>query len=221
MMFLPLPGDDALAGVVAAAWAGRRRRVDAFVRRAVELLAPEAGRVLGRLRLASRLAIAAETDPVTGLGNRRGFDRALVDVKPGDAIVVFDLDHFKKVNDSYGHATGDVVLAQFGRGLAQVVRRGDVAARYGGEEFAVVLSGAGVDGAWVMLDRLQREWRARRPLTTFSAGVAVRGIGEAPVAVFERADAALYRAKRKGRDRIELASSPGVAIPHNASVTRA
>lgn len=203
VLYLPLRSGPAIVGAAVAGWHQRHRRLDAFVHRALELVAPEAGRALSRLRATTSLARAAETDPLTGLLNRRAFDGALSGLAVGDALAVIDLDHFKAVNDRFGHAEGDVVLTRFADAVSQVVRRGDLAIRYGGEEFAIVLSGAGEHGVDLVMSRLQREWRASSPLATFSAGVAVRDADEDPRAVFERADAALYEAKRRGRDRVQ------------------
>ncbi len=214
VLYLPLRNGPVIAGAVVASWRQRHRRLDAFVHRALELLAPEAGRALSRLRVTTNLARAAETDPVTGLLNRRAFDRALSGLAAGDALAIIDLDHFKAVNDRFGHAEGDVLLARFGEAIAQVVRRGDLAIRYGGEEFAIVLSAAGQHGVELVMSRLQREWRATSPLATFSAGVAVREADEDPAGVFLRADAALYEAKRGGRDRVEHART--LVLPNGA-----
>lgn len=211
--FLPLLGEEGFLGVVAVGWEQRRTRLDRFGRRAAELLCSEAARALDRLRIATRLAIDAETDELTGLPNRRTYDRALQRIAPGDAVVVVDLDRFKGVNDRHGHLVGDEVLRSLARCMRHIARKSDTVARYGGEEFTMVLAGAGERGALAALRRLKQMWEATDPLTTFSGGVAVHGEGDFPVATLMRADTALYRAKANGRDRFEVAepTHPGVA----------
>lgn len=113
-------------------------------------------------------------------------------------VIMFDLDHFKKVNDELGHHTGDEVLHAFGSALQSVVRAGEIAGRFGGEEFVAVISAP--EGANSLLERLRTKWELTRPLPiTFSAGVA-RSAGT-PAMTLRLADAALYEAKEAGRDR--------------------
>ncbi len=119
--------------------------------------------------------------------------------------MIVDLDHFKLVNDRYGHAVGDETLRSLARCLRSVTRQVDTVARFGGEEFALVLVCAGEQGARAMVTRLQDAWRSSEPLTSFSAGIAVHLDGASTTATVARADAALYRAKANGRDRIEFA----------------
>ena len=131
---------------------------------------------------------------------------------PGDGVVLLDLDHFKRVNDRDGHPTGDAVLREVGAHLRRAVRAPDVAARLGGEEFLVILKAAG-DRAEAGARRLLEGWRALEPVTTMSGGVAVHERGRPPEAALAEADAALYRAKASGRDRVATAAradlSPG------------
>jgi len=149
-----------------------------------------------------RLAQEAEIDSLTGLATRRVLGRALGRLEPHDVIVLVDLDHFKKLNDSLGHSEGDRVLRVFGRTLSHGVRVRDVAARYGGEEFVLVLTGApSRTDVESLLDRLRTTWENDRPhAVTFSAGITQVGnaTGEQVVPL---ADAALYVAKQAGRDR--------------------
>lgn len=147
----------------------------------------------------------AETDPLTSLGNRRSYERALHLMEPGDALVLLDLDRFKMVNDVHGHHVGDTTLKQLAAAMSAVTRPSDYVARYGGEEFAMVLARAGTEGSQEVLRRLCHLW-ATAP-TTFSAGIAIHRKGEEPTATLERADAALYEAKARGRSRIEIAPS--------------
>jgi diguanylate cyclase (GGDEF)-like protein/PAS domain S-box-containing protein len=159
-----------------------------------------------------QLATLAATDHLTGLSNRRAFEERLeAEVERAErhgmplALVVLDLDHFKRVNDTHGHEVGDRVLREVARRLGTLRRAGDDQARLGGEEFAWILPGSDADGALIVAERARRligedPFPGVGPLT-ISAGVcalveAVDG-GE----LFRLADAALYEAKRLGRDR--------------------
>jgi diguanylate cyclase (GGDEF)-like protein len=145
-----------------------------------------------------RLARSASTDLLTGLPNRRMLDRALGRLSAGDTVILLDLDHFKQVNDSFGHAAGDEVLRVFGRVLRGSVRSRDVVGRFGGEEFLIVLAPPG--GADALLRRLRTEWLTERPFpVTFSAGIAASAGG--PDETVSLADQALYQAKEAGRDQ--------------------
>jgi diguanylate cyclase (GGDEF)-like protein len=152
-----------------------------------------------------------EIDVLTGLLNRRGFDERLRRLLKRDAplLAVLDLDHFKRINDSHGHAVGDAVLSAVGARLHDTLRPLDLAVRLGGEEFAVVWLNPEAGGD--LLGERLREAIGGRPfqtpvgplVVTASVGVAqARGPDEAPEALFSRADAALYEAKRGGRNRV-------------------
>jgi diguanylate cyclase (GGDEF)-like protein len=145
------------------------------------------------------LTFAANHDPLTGLRNRQSFDAILGELATGDAVVFVDLDHFKKVNDTYGHAVGDRILQDFGRVALSILRTRDVGVRYGGEEILLILPGAQASGADRALRRLRTAWAVAHEEVTFSAGVAVVTAGGE--AAIERADKALYEAKRRGRNR--------------------
>lgn len=147
------------------------------------------------------LAVEAVTDELTGVGNRRQGNALLNSLEPGDALLLLDLDRFKLVNDTFGHAEGDRVLTELGTYLRGAVRGLDAVARYGGEEFVVVLRQAG-DGAALAAQRFLDGWRLRSPRTTFSVGVAVHRAHCSPALTFGEADAALYEAKAAGRDRV-------------------
>jgi len=150
------------------------------------------------------LAHIAQTDALTGIGNRFAGERMLATVVPGDAVVLVDLDHFKHVNDHHGHLAGDRTL----RHLADVLRHGlreqDRVARMGGEEFLMLLPGTKLPEADEVLHRLRSTWVDQGPLTTFSAGCTVVRHGETEEQAYARADTALYRAKEEGRDRVVL-----------------
>ena len=158
----------------------------------------DARHVLQLSGLNERLAESASTDLLTGLPNRRMLDRALGRLSADDTVIMLDLDHFKQVNDNFGHAAGDGVLRVFGSVLRGTVRGRNTVGRFGGEEFLVVLAAGG--DADVFLRRLRAEWLAQRPLPiTFSAGIAMSA-GD-PDETVSLADQALYRAKEAGRDR--------------------
>ncbi|QTE27802.1 GGDEF domain-containing protein [Pengzhenrongella sicca] len=159
-------------------------------------------------RLVTRyLEEANHTDPLTGLGNRRGLDPRLAAVVEGDCVVLCDLDLFKSINDAFGHAAGDEVLAQFGRTIDQLLRRRDYAARYGGEEFVLILVRTTPNQAIAALTALRAEWLDVGAGVTFSAGIAEVPARPLPGAVLAAADAALYEAKAAGRDRFHVAAA--------------
>ncbi|KXS38646.1 MAG: PAS/PAC sensor-containing diguanylate cyclase [Halomonadaceae bacterium T82-2] len=165
----------------------------------------------------------AEHDPLTGLLNRRGFERrmeeALADWLKGAvpaALIAFDLDHFKPINDEGGHALGDRMLSLIARTLAARIRRSDFAARYGGDEFAILLPGCGVEQARRTAEALRKavgalsvthEGRSYR--VSLSLGVTALAPGDETIGqVMQRADDASYRAKAAGRDRVEVEAAP-------------
>ncbi|NGM19214.1 GGDEF domain-containing protein [Roseomonas stagni] len=190
---------------------------------AVPLLALTVVRVMAQRDAAlARLAALSVTDPLTGLANRRGFEaRAHAAIatcrRQGQPICLlsFDLDRFKRINDGWGHAAGDAVLAGAARAMAGQLRAGDVLGRLGGEEFSALLPATTLAEAAALAERLRQAVRAEVPhpaggdtLTTVSIGVAPLGPGapaESLAAALAASDAALYAAKEKGRDRVEVA----------------
>ena len=152
-------------------------------------------------KLASKLLHAAQTDALTGLGNRRDLDERVALAHAGDTLVLCDLDNFKRLNDTFGHAAGDRVLAEFGLVLLTCLRGNDYAARYGGEEFALVLSGTDATSARTILARLRQHWAILQPDVTFSAGIATCHDGRPADQTLDAADQALYAAKAAGRNR--------------------
>jgi diguanylate cyclase len=164
----------------------------------------------------------ATTDGLTGIANRRYFDMSLQTMS-GDAmnsgddlsLLLVDIDHFKKVNDTWGHATGDEVLQLVAATLTQAVKGQDCAARYGGEEFAVILPGTSIDAALRVGDNIRtalgRRLFAPRSApeavctVTVSVGVACYEPGEPLTQWIQRTDAALYQAKKTGRNRVVAA----------------
>ncbi|NOG69681.1 PleD family two-component system response regulator [Roseicella sp. DB1501] len=156
----------------------------------------------------------AVTDPLTGLRNRRYVQRHLDGVLRGTdaAVMLLDVDRFKAINDTYGHAAGDVALKEVAERLKSHLRAVDVLARYGGEEFMVVLAGAPTDYAAMVAERL-RAALSSEPIAvgpallpvTVSIGLAIAPAGCSVAGAVAAADAALYRAKANGRNRVEPA----------------
>ncbi len=161
----------------------------------------------------------ATTDALTGLCNRRAFNarlrRAMVRAKADQepmSLVLLDIDHFKRFNDTYGHHTGDLVLRLVARMIADNVKGRDTAARYGGEEFAVILTGAELRAGAVVAGQMRalldgknlinRKTPQKYSSVTISAGVAQFRAGDSVASLIERADAALYEAKRLGRNQV-------------------
>lgn len=154
----------------------------------------------------------ARLDPLTELANRRAFDEAYAALPPGTpvALALCDIDHFKRVNDEFGHAVGDRVLRAVGVTIASECGNA-VVARYGGEEFALLFAGVDVDAAVALVDRARSAVAARRfrsratdapiGVITISGGVAAGTSDEPRETLYARADAALYRAKAAGRNR--------------------
>ncbi|MEY2479051.1 MAG: hypothetical protein QOG87_4366 [Actinomycetota bacterium] len=199
-LVVPLRGASGVLGAVAVRFAPGTV-LDSFSFHAAQLFGSQAGLALEQQRAIEQLTVEALEDPLTRVGNRRRGAALLKALEPNDAVVLIDLDQFKLVNDTAGHAAGDRVLVMLGDYLREAARDADAIARYGGEEFLLVLRAAG-DSAAGAINRLLDGWRDLRPLTTFSAGVAVHRAGRSPAATLGRADAALYRAKRSGRDRV-------------------
>ena len=156
----------------------------------------------------------ASRDPLTGVQNRMALSSSLqreVDLAHRQQVtlsmLVIDIDHFKTFNDEYGHAFGDDVLTTVAQTIANTVRRSDLLFRYGGEEFVVLASHTGEEGAMLLAERIRKNVaamqtvRGRAIQVTVSVGVARLQAKETPEAFFERADKAVYSAKRNGRNR--------------------
>lgn len=142
-----------------------------------------------------------DLDQLTGLANRRVLSEVLRDTRPGDALLLLDLDHFKNINDIHGHATGDSVLQQFSLMIGRCLRVDDTALRFGGEEILIVMRRPGCAGAHRFDRQLRREICAIEPSITYSAGVAVITDPESASEALARADKSLYESKQAGRDR--------------------
>jgi diguanylate cyclase (GGDEF)-like protein len=210
-LFLPLLGGSGALGLIMVTFpAGSRLELDGFSAGVARTFATQASLAFERLQATAVLLDASMKDALTGVGNRRQADALLAQVKPGDAVAILDLDHFKSVNDQWGHARGDEVLVALAKYLDRSLRDGDAVARFGGEEFLVVLRNAGANAAAAM-ERLAVGWRRTEPVTTFSAGVAVHVADAKPTATLIAADKALYAAKDAGRDCVRDAAAGGGA----------
>lgn len=174
-----------------------------------------------------RLEHLATVDPLTGIKNRRSMDEELAIATSmaarngiSQGLVLLDIDHFKKVNDVYGHSVGDEVLKELTELVLRNIRRSDQMFRFGGEEFVLLMSGVDETGLRAVIHNLQETIRRflKHPggPVTASFGVALLKPDESPEEWFGRADAALYQAKESGRDRMVFASD----APDSAVVAR-
>jgi diguanylate cyclase len=172
-------------------------------------------------------AIRAETltDPLTGLGNRKYFDRAIeavvehaIESHEPLSLLMLDIDYFKSFNDNYGHLTGDQVLRLVGMSLKQTIKGQDITARYGGEEFVVILPNTFLRQALTVADNIRRAVMSKQlkkkstgeilGRVTVSIGVSMLQPGDDAHSLIERADACLYAAKRNGRNRVICEADP-------------
>jgi diguanylate cyclase (GGDEF)-like protein len=201
---------------------GRRGRFDATANRVLKILASQTAAVLKTIWLVEQRTELAVRDGLTGLYNRRSFNDSLARSIAREArsagrlaLLLFDLDHFKKINDTHGHPAGDEALRRASRLLQSSLRRGDLAARYGGEEFAAILPGADEAGGVRQAERV-RQAIAKEPLLFEGARIEIRAsfgvavwpeAGEDAQALVETADRALYAAKQSGRNRVVAASA--------------
>jgi diguanylate cyclase (GGDEF)-like protein len=189
---------------------------------------------LNQVRIARHHQREAETDALTGLFNRRALFERSLRLRGSVAVAVFDIDHFKQVNDRHGHQVGDTVLQTFASLLAANVRDGDLAARLGGEEFVIILSEATMDQATQIAERVRESFAGQQFISasgsfvvTVSAGIAGGDSETDIIALLRQADTALYDAKRSGRNRVllyfedtSLAPSDRVVAPKPESIIK-
>jgi diguanylate cyclase (GGDEF)-like protein len=205
ILYQPLMCGDAAVGVLIVGW-DRTIPVTAARETVVELLAHEAALVISRADELTALAGMAETDPLTGLPNRRAWEARLSRANTEDVemtVAMLDIDHFKRFNDSYGHPAGDQLLRETAAVWRDLLRTDDLLARLGGEEFGLLLVNCSPAAAAEVTERLRR---AVTDGQTASAGLAIRSPGEPLEAVMVRADQALYDAKAYGRDHARTAA---------------
>jgi diguanylate cyclase (GGDEF)-like protein len=224
-MSAPMVIGDSVVGVVTWLRGNLDRPFTAQEREVGALLASRVGLALANARLHQQTRDAAITDPLTGIHNRRHFDAA---VEREDALrrrvpaerrrlrsaILFDLDHFGRVNKQYGHQVGDRVLRLFADTLRARARASDLVARYGGEEFVVILDNATREDAAVIAEAVRTEFAQHSVdtgtgtslTTTVSAGCATLEPWEVESSLLlERADVALAMAKAAGRDKVVTA----------------
>ncbi|MFN7952119.1 MAG: diguanylate cyclase [bacterium] len=179
----------------------------------LETLAAQASNRLGAARSLAQAQLQASTDPLTGLHNRRAFEAAFRELDASArsfTLAVADLDHFKRLNDTYGHDAGDAALRTFAKVVRECTRADDIAVRYGGEEFVLVLCGMKAADGVRVLDRIRTRLAAATlsgdtPRFTASFGLADPLPGETLDELVTIADAALLMAKAEGRDRVVVA----------------
>ena len=212
LLVLPLPATDVPAGAVVV------HPIDdedpSFTLDLARLFGTQVGIAIEHLFEINKLERASTRDELTGIGNRRHADALLNSMEEGDALILLDLDGFKAVNDTLGHAAGDQVLQDLSNHLRHCLRDSDTSARLGGDEFLVVARRAFADPVAVA-QRILRGWATTGRSTTLSAGVALH---EGTVHVdetFERADQALYRAKAAGKNRAQMWIQPGPRAGQN------
>lgn len=199
--------------------------------------ASQVGLSVANIRLRDALRAQSTKDPLTGLYNRRYLEEMLsreirraIRSEQHLSVLMLDLDHFKKFNDAYGHEAGDAVLRETGSFLVRNIRAEDFVCRFGGEEFVVVLPTADLNAAQARAERLRSKlhdlvvMHEGRSVGSISASFGVAALpdhGTTEKDLLQAADAALYRAKRAGRDRVELALSPINADVQSESVASA
>jgi len=215
---VPLRGEQAdPLGALGVFWRRPMENVQDADVAALEDLAASAERALSTALRFRELQELAVRDPLTGLYNRRYFDETLAaEVKRAHrydrqlALIFMDLDDFKAINEDLGHLGGDAVLVGIAERLRSVIRGADIAARVGGDEFAVILPESSIDDAQRLFRRLQSAIEnqpiARAKHVRLSGGIAELGRDDDDMSFFERADRALYRAKRTGKGRMIAAS---------------
>ena len=211
-----VPRTGLASGVLSVAWRQPGRRLTEQERTALLLLSSEAASSLERAELIARLAAEASHDPLTGLANRRTWDevvsREIARIgRSGSTLTValLDLDHFKAFNDAHGHLAGDDLLRKAALRWQSRLRAGDLLARWGGEEFAVLMPDTTTTSAVSIIERLLDATPSDQ---TFSAGVVTTTSQADLDELMAEADAALYRAKAGGRNRVEVVT-PIITAP--------
>lgn len=184
--------------------------IEADILRLLGNIANQIGVALDNARLYEETKALALHDALTGLANRRlmdiFFQRSVARARRTGvklSLIMADIDYFKKYNDSYGHAAGDVLLAQVASIISSHIREADLVVRYGGEEFLVLLPEEGVKTATAIAERI-RGSVAEETTVTISLGVAEFAPDMTQEELIVRADSALYRAKDQGRNRVEI-----------------
>jgi len=207
LLVLPLPAADVPAGAVVVHPIAPDD--PEFSLDLARLFGTQVGIAIEHLFKISELEHATTRDELTGIGNRKHANSLLESLGDGDAVILLDLDGFKEVNDTQGHAAGDQVLQELSAHLRRCLRDSDTSARLGGDEFLVVARRAFADPLAVA-DRILIGWSRNGRGTTLSAGVALHEPEVATTETLERADQALYQAKTAGKNRAHM-WYPGLA----------
>jgi diguanylate cyclase (GGDEF)-like protein len=225
---VPVPGEPAAIGFIAIYSRSPNHRFEEEMIRELEELAKRAGPAIENARRFREARHLADLDALTGLHNRRYFHETLGrEVARAQrygrhlALIVFDLDDFKAINDQIGHLAGDAVLAETAERVRDVVRSADIACRVGGDEFAVILPESSTTDADQLYHRLRGAFSSR-PVGQagrlfLSAGIADLLADDDPTSFFERADEALYRAKELGKGQVFQAGAPGLIAAPDAT----
>jgi diguanylate cyclase (GGDEF)-like protein len=204
--FEPILRDEVAVGILVVGWSEPVARLGEAAESGLRMLAAEAAIAIDRAELLAQLEQSARTDDLTGLPNRRAWEqelpRELARVKRDSrpvCVAMLDLDRLKDYNDERGHQAGDRLLKEAAAAWSAQLRASDMLARYGGDEFAVLLPGCTAGDAQALLERLRSAMPEEQ---TVCVGVAGWDGVESPETLVGRADAALYDAKRTGRDRL-------------------
>jgi diguanylate cyclase (GGDEF)-like protein len=215
VVVVPLSAEGRAIGAVLLEVGNGRTRVERRVVGMVERFTSQGALALRNAFLLEEVRRMASTDGLTGLANRQTFDERLTQElsragreQSDVALVMLDVDHFKRLNDTFGHQTGDDVLRRVAKVLRDSARTYDLAARYGGEEFALILPQTTLEDAVLVADRLREAIAATfvEPPVTISAGVATFPFGGSDSSsLIAAADAALYESKSGGRNRVTAA----------------
>jgi diguanylate cyclase (GGDEF)-like protein len=219
-VLLPLTANgDAMVGTLGVFWRGGVDEPNEEPLALIEELAAMAGRAIQNARRFRELSELSVRDPLTGLHNRHYFHETLAhEVQRAHrydrrlALIFFDIDDFKAINEEIGHLGGDAVLEEVARRLRSVVRGADIPCRVGGDEFATILPESSIEEAQRFFQRLQLAVQAQPighiPTVRLSAGIAELGRDDDGTSLFRRVDQALYRAKRAGKGTVVAAEEP-------------
>jgi diguanylate cyclase (GGDEF)-like protein len=224
---VPVHGEPGPMGFLAVFSRSASHRFEENVTRELEELAQRAGPAIANARRFREARQLADLDALTGLHNRRYFHETLArEVSRAQrygrqlALVVFDLDDFKAINDRIGHLAGDAVLAEIAERVRDVVRAADIACRVGGDEFAVILPESSMGDADQLYHRVRGAVSSRAVAQAgrlnLSAGIAELTEDDDPTTFFERADEALYRAKELGKGQLVEAGRNGQSVSESA-----
>jgi diguanylate cyclase (GGDEF)-like protein/PAS domain S-box-containing protein len=220
VMVVPLMARDHILGAIALADAAENRKFDQSDVRLILLFAHQAAIAIENAQLFEKIQLLAETDELTQTNNRRQlfalgeqeFNHAKRYQHPL-SVLMLDIDDFKKINDQYGHATGDIVLYELAQYCQNNIRDVDILGRYGGEEFVIIMPSTNLDQGCELAERLRAHVKAN-PIPTKNTSLQITisiGVVEATLetpnlaALIDQADTALYKAKEKGKNRVECA----------------